>query len=184
MSRISQIYSEVFLYKFSKILSAAGGICLIVLAVITFLTVSIRLVALNFGLDARWLAGSYEFSELVMSMLFTLAVAWTWYQGGHIRIGIFRDSLTMRPKAMLDTVSALLATLFIAILVWAIWRGTLHSIAKGLTTDIKELPVAPFQIIYVIVMAHVFLVLSRSFLGLLAKVLGRHWGREPYLKGQ
>ena len=49
----------------------------------------------------------------------------------------------------------------------------MDSVELGNITTMIEMPVAPWQFVFAIVMAHVFFVLVRSFLGSVAKASGR-----------
>lgn len=170
-----------FLFRGSQILFVVAGAAVVLLMVITFVGVVFR----RSPLAGPWLQGGFEISELLMAMIAVLAIAYTWYIGGHIRIGLFRDRRTPRNKAVLDAVASFWGVVWVAAIVWSVWQVSMSSLTSGMGTGvlgigtgILGIPIAPFQIIFSIVMAHFFLVLLRSWLGFSARAGGRHMEHE------
>ncbi|MFH1032782.1 MAG: TRAP transporter small permease [Chloroflexota bacterium] len=183
LSKIGKWYSEFFLYKGALGLTVIARITLIVMMVINVMMVTIRkvLVVLGWTLGGG-IIGAYEITQMSMVVLTACACAYTWYSAGHIRIGLFRDGMKPRNRDILDAVVTFVGAAYIAILVWGLLLQTISFITRGGTTQIMRLPLTPFAIIFVIVMAHVFLVLSRSLVGLVSKAMGKKFAAEPYLK--
>ena len=189
MSRVLRVvnkgFSEYFLFKGSKVCAVGGGTFLLGLMVITFVTVIFRLIN-RLGLPVRtdWLVGGYEFSEMFMSMLTPLAMAYAWYTAGHVRIGLLRDRVGTRLRAAIDVVSALLGAGFVFFVAWGVWELSETSFALGRTSNLRDIPIGPFQIFFIVVMGHFIIVLLRSMVGLFAKMLGSRFANENYLEGQ
>ena len=173
-------FSEYFLFKGSKVLAVCGGAFLLALMMVTFITVIFRLLPMR----TDWLVGGYEFSEMFMSMLTPFAMAYAWYRAGHVRIGLIRDRLPTGPKALLDAISCLLGAIFCLSVAWGVWELSETSFAIGRSTNLRDIPIGPFQILFVVVMGHFLLVLLRSLVGLIAKGFGSRFANEPYLEGQ
>ena len=173
-------FSKYFLYEGSKVLAVAGGAFLLGLMMVTFITVFFRLLPIR----SDWLVGGYEFSEMFMSMLPPFAMAYAWYRAGHVRIGLVRDRLPTGPKAFLDAISALFGAIFCLAIAWGVWELSETSFLIGRASNLRDIPIAPFQILFVVVIGHFLLVLLRSIVGLIAKGFGSRFANEPYLEGQ
>ena len=173
-------FSEYFLFKGSKVLAVFGGGFLLALMMVTFITVVFRLLPMR----TDWLVGGYEFSEMFMSMLTPFAMAYAWYRAGHVRIGLVRDRLPTRPKAFLDAISALLGAVFCLSIAWGVWELSETSFTLARASNLRDIPIAPFQVLFVVVIGHFLLVLLRSLVGLIAKGFGKSFANEPYLEAQ
>ena len=173
-------FSEYFLFKGSKVLAVFGGLCLFCLILVTFITVVFR----SLPIRSDWLVGGYEFSQMFMAMLTPFAMAYAWYRGSHVRIGIVRDKVPPRMRALIDFISALLGAGFCVFVAWGVYNLGLTSLLINRTSNLRDIPIGPFQFLFVFVMAHFILVLIRSAIGLGAKALSSRFAHEPYLEGQ
>ena len=184
-SKIGKWYSEFFLFKASQRLSLLARIAFLVAILVNVVMVTVRKMFPAFGwMMGGGVVGGYEVTEISMVFMAACACAYTWYTAGHIRIGIVSDNMKERPRAILDTCCAFLAMLGIAILTWALFLQARTHAAMGTSTQISGIPIAPFMFIYTIVLAHVFLVILRSFIGLASKAMGKKFAHESYLEGQ
>lgn len=61
-----------------------------------------------FGIGSIWLSESIMYGH---ATLFMLAAAWTLHEGGHVRVDIFYADASVRSKAMIDLVGALVLLL-------------------------------------------------------------------------
>ena len=179
--RLGRAFSQVFLYKGSKILAVLAGVSLFFMMAITLVTMIFRKAPF---LPTTWVLGSYEFSQVAMAFLVTCGIAWTWYQAGHIRIGVIRDNVSPRKRAIIDVVAALCALVASVLVVWGVWQLMGLYLLYGRATELRGVPLWPFQVIFCIVVAHFCLVLLRSIMGLVAKARGSRWAEEPYLQKQ
>lgn len=189
MNRVLRIvnkgFSEYFLFKGSKVLVVGGGIFLLGLMVVTTVTVIFRLInRVGFAVRTDWLVGGYEFSEMFMSMLTPFAMAYAWYTAGHVRIGLLRDRFGPRRKAAIDVVSAVLGAVFVFFVAWGVWELSETSFLLNRTSNLRDIPIGPFQVLFVVTIGHFLIVLLRSLVGLTAKMLGSRFANEPYLEGQ
>lgn len=182
LSKIGKWYSEVFLYKSSVRLTIVCQVAMVVAMMANVIMVTLRKLFVVFGLPLGGVMSSYEITQLMMVFLATCAVGYTWYTAGHIRIGLFRDNMTEKTRCILDAVSAFLGALYVPFIVWGVYREFMSN--PHAFMSVSRIPTAPFMIIYCIVMAHVFLVLLRSFIGLASKAMGKQFAREPYLERQ
>ena len=93
------------------------------------------------------------------------AVAYTWYQGKHLRITFVREQCGPRARAILDAFASIVFMLWFALIAWAMWLVYEDSLWRGATTVIFKFPLAPFQFLFFVVAGHFVLVALRSFLG-------------------
>ncbi|MFW6125962.1 MAG: TRAP transporter small permease [Chloroflexota bacterium] len=180
LRRIDKVYSEYFLYKGSRVLLVGGGICLVALMLVTLFTV----IARSLPIRANWLVGGYEYSEMFVALLVPLAIGYTWYKAGHVRVGDIRNRLAPRKRAIIDVIACSMGVVYTALVVWGLWTQGMLNLSVGSATPLKELPIGPFQLVIAILFGHVFLVLLRSLVGLVAKAFGSKFANEPYLEGQ
>ncbi|MFC2006900.1 TRAP transporter small permease subunit [Chloroflexota bacterium] len=182
LGKVGKWYSEVFLYKASRwmVVLCAGGMLVSMMANVTMVAVRKPFAALGWHLGA--LIGAYEITQMMMVFMATCAIGYTWYTAGHIRIGLFRDNMKERTRNILDAISAFLAMLYVPVIVWVIYALFISN--PNAFTLVSRIPIGPFQIIYCVVMTHLFLVLLRSFIGLASKAMGKQFAREPYLERQ
>jgi len=185
LSKIGKWYSEVFLYKVSQWLIIVAGIALIVMMLVNFIVVTFRkfFVAVGWKMGAG-IAGGYEITQLAMVFLTACTVSYVWYTAGHVRVGILRDNLRERPRAILDALWAFLAMIYLALIVWGVFIQAGYHFAMGAYTPLNRIPIPPFMVVLYVVAAHACLVFLRSFIGLASKALGKKFARESYLQGQ
>jgi hypothetical protein len=65
-----------------------------------------------------------------------------------------------------------------------VWELSETSFAIGRASNLRDIPIGPFQVLFVVVMGHFLLVLLRSLIGFIAKGFGSRFANEPYLEGQ
>lgn len=185
LGKIGKWYSEIFLYKASRWLLIIGGIALLVMMVVNFVVVTFRklLVALGLKMGAGF-AGGYEITQLAMVILTVCTISYVWYTAGHVRVGIVRDIMKERPRALLDAFWALLATVYFALIVWGVFIQARMHAAMGAHTPLNDIPLYPFMVVLYVVAAHACLVFLRSFIGLVSKAMGKKFARESYLQKQ
>jgi len=164
-----------FLSVFSRFLAGAAGLCVILLMVITVVDVVCR----HTPLTAPWGSGGFEIAELLMAMVSVLAIAFCWYIGGHIRIGLLLEYCGSRGRAVLNVLACLFGVVFVLAIAWAVMSLGLHDIEFGAGTFILEIPLAPFKITFAIVLGHFILVLVRSLIAYIWRSSGRKV--EPWI---
>ena len=185
LSKIGKWYSELFLYKGTLNLTVIARIALFLMMLVNFMTVIFRKMFPAFGWKmGPGIAGAYEYTQVLMVVLAGCAAAYAWYTNGHIRIGLFRDNMRPRLRALWDAIVALIASAYMFIVVWGLFLKSGGLIASKVETPIAQIPYPPFAIIAVILLAHFFLVLLRSSIGLFSKSAGKEFAKEPYLQGQ
>ncbi len=179
--KANKAYSENFLWQATnKIFRPLAGASIVVMLIVTVITVAIRKLPIPGG----WARGGHEITEIGMLILVSFAIGYSWYVGSHIRIGLFRDRMSIRKKAILDTVSAFFGMLFFAMIFIAMWNLASWSQGHAITTELRNIPTAPLQFGSAILFVHACLVLMRSCVGLAAKASGSQFGHEPYLQRQ
>lgn len=184
LSKIGKWYSELFLYKGALRLTIIGRIVLLAMMLVTFTTVVFRKLFVAFGWKmGPGISGGYEYTQVIMVLLACTAAAYAWYTAGHIRIGLLRDNMRERPRAIWDAVVALIGAAYIALVVWGLYLQFDHQVASRIKTPIANIPITPFSIMAVVILGHFFLVLLRSVIGLVSKGMGKKFARDPYLQG-
>jgi TRAP-type mannitol/chloroaromatic compound transport system permease small subunit len=85
----------------------------LVIVLVQFALVVVRYV---FGLGSIWLTETVIYGN---ATLFMLAAAWTLRVGGHVRVDIFYAEASLRARAIIDLIGALLLLLpFTLVLLW------------------------------------------------------------------
>lgn len=185
LGKIGKWYSEIFLFKASRGLAVLAQTAIVVAMLVNLIMVTIRKLFPILGIKmGGGIVGGYEVTQTAMVFIGTCAAAYTWYQGGHVRVGVIRDNMKERAKSILDAIVIILGMAYIATVAYAVALQAPSYIRMGAYTPLTRIPLGPFMIIYVIVMAHVFLVFMRSAIGLISKAMGKKFAVEPYLKGQ
>ncbi len=169
LKKIDRVVTGRFLFGGSKILAWVATVAVVLLTLVTVVTVVVR----RSPWAGSWLAGGFEISEVLMVVVSICALAYCWYVGGHVRIGLLRDHRGPRVRAIFDAVSVLFGITFVVSLSWGMWELSATSRAFGLGTMVLEIPYAPFELTVVIGMAYFSLVLLRSLIGFIAKAVGR-----------
>jgi TRAP-type mannitol/chloroaromatic compound transport system permease small subunit len=83
---------------------------------IEFVLVVLRYI---FGIGSIWLSESVVYGH---AAVFLLAAAWTLREGGHVRVDIFYADASLRTKAAIDLLGALLLLLpFTLAVLWLAW---------------------------------------------------------------
>ena len=166
--RCDRVISGRLLFKGSQILATVVAVSILLLMVITFIGVIGR----HSPWAGAWLTGGNEISGLLMGEVAVFAAAYCWYIGGHLRIGLLRDRCSPRIKAGLDAVCSFIFLAWTAAIVWGMVGMSMTNVTEGVGTVLVGIPIGPFQIVFLLVMAHFALVLLRSFLGLSSKASG------------
>jgi TRAP-type C4-dicarboxylate transport system permease small subunit len=176
-------YSEVFLYKGSRYLAITSQIALIVAMVVNVIMVVVRKLFVALGIRmGGGIVGGYEFTQCAMVFMTGAAFAWTWYNAGHIRIGLMRDVMKEKPKALLDAFWTLICFIYFILIVWSIFLQFNVNLKIHSYTPLTRIPISPFIFIFGVILAHATLVLLRSLVALISKGLGKTFARDPHLK--
>ncbi|MFC1916916.1 TRAP transporter small permease [Chloroflexota bacterium] len=170
LSRWEAAISRVTLFGAAQIGAWIVGVCIVLMGLVTFLTVVLRRSPLAGG----WMIGGIEIVQILMAMVSVFALAFTWYLGGHIRIGLIRERVrSPRKRGLLDGAATFLGMLWIAAATWGLWGVSMNNLYLGSATTMQGIREAPFLLAFFIAMGHFAFVLLRSFLGLTAKGSGR-----------
>ena len=165
---VERSVAEAFLHKPARFCVHVTGA-----AVLGMLFANFFLVAIRHTPWAGSLSGlTYETTELLMSIGTVWAVAYTWYQGKHLRITFIREKCGPRARAILDALASFVFMLWFGLIAWAMWLVYQDFLWRGATTVIFKIPLAPFQLLFFIVAAHFVLVALRSFLGASSRAAG------------
>jgi TRAP-type transport system small permease protein len=109
----------------------------------------------------RPLLGADEIIDVSMVALVFLAVGYTGFHKGHVRVDLVTSHLPKRVQSILDNIASLLGAGYWAVLGWqAAVRAWASIFQRRESTDVLDIPVTPF----VLVMAVGCLILSLQLL--------------------
>ena len=157
------------LYQGSRVLTVIAGINIMALMVIVVVDVISR----HSPINPPWGSGGFEISEMLMVLVSTMAVAWCWYAGGHIRIELVLERVSSRRRVILNILASFCSIIWLVAVTWSVMQITTNNIKFGLTTDLLKIDVWPFQLIFVVVMSHFGLVMLRSLVEYIRMAFGR-----------
>jgi len=104
------------------------------------------------------IVGTVEVTELIMGMMIYLAIGYTTFLRGHIRVDILIILFSKRVQAILDLITGLIALVFTGLISWHLFIQAASKIEMNDLTQIWELPVWPSA--FVMAIASIFLVTS------------------------
>ena len=87
------------------------------------------------------LTGTTEISQLMMIIIVFPALGWAAIDRAHIRVDLLVNQLPNRPKAILSSITLLIA---LGIYIIIAWRSFLESAVVNRQTSLINLPFAPF----------------------------------------
>lgn len=104
-----------------------------VMGVISALTIAVMMLSTTTDTFSRYffnypLSGVFELNEVILVICVYLALAWTQFSRGHIRVNIFLQRLSSRNLAVMDMVAWSACLAFISLVAWQSTIGAWHSI--------------------------------------------------------
>jgi tripartite ATP-independent transporter DctM subunit len=104
-------------------------------------------VCLRYVFDSP-IVGSYELNEFMMAVVVSFGLAYTAMHRGHINVDLLITRMGARSQAVINTITALLAVGFFALMTWRcfIYAGKMRM--DGYTSQSLSLPIYPF--VYVV----------------------------------
>jgi TRAP-type transport system small permease protein len=122
----------------NRSLAVIGMLLLLPLMLMTTLDVLSR------GLFNRPLVGVYELSSYLLAGFVLLGIAFTYQEGGHVRIELLISHLPRRVAAMLDALTTLLSLAVVTILIWQGWK---LGISETAVSEQLRIPEVPFRLL-------------------------------------
>lgn len=116
----------------------AGAVVLAVMLLLTFADVVGREV-----LSAPIVA-NIEMIQLLMGLVVYLGVSLTTRVRGHVRVDILLNLLPRRARAVADSVTLGLCTVFVAAMAWRLYARAVAKFDNGDETDLWKIPTWPF----------------------------------------
>lgn len=156
---------ERFIFPIIRLINKAGLGILFVMMLLTVADVIGRYF-FNFPI-----AGAFELTEVMLSLLVFFSIAYTQIHKGHISIDIISSRLTPMKKAIMDTLMYFLCLLLAILLTWQLGVHAKRLWLGGNVSGVLEIPYYPFVILLTFGSALFSLVLIGDFLRSLAKVL-------------
>lgn len=120
------------------------------------------------------LPGTIEVSEVVMTYIIFLPMAWIQSKGGHIRMTLFSDRLSDRGKIGMEILVSLASILVLGMITWFTGVRALESVMSGeYRQSIIYVPVFPGRIAIALGSGLYFLHLLFEFPGYISQFLRR-----------
>lgn len=118
----------------------------------------------------RPIPGTVEVIELTMGMMIFLAIGYTTFLRGHIRVDILITQLSPRVQAFLDLLTLTIGLGFAALISWRLFLLASSRISNNDLTQIWELPVWPAA--FIMAISSLLMVTTLALqLGLAARVV-------------
>lgn len=142
-----KVFNDWLLVKGSRLLFVLAGIMMVV----QVLTVVVDALFRRLPWPHPFHGGGLELEELQMAMLTAMMLGYTWFLRGHIRIELFREKMKPRLGAVADTFAGVCGLVYSAAVFRGILRNTLNNFSLDMRTDMLDLPIAPFQMLFTLV---------------------------------
>ena len=109
------------------------------------LFLAMAVVVANIILRAVWrpLPGTVEMSEILGAILLALGVAHCAISDGHISVDFFVSKLSIKLRAIVDSITALIALIFLSALSWQSIQQAARMFERGVTTAHLKIPSYP-----------------------------------------
>jgi tripartite ATP-independent transporter DctM subunit len=135
--RVSQSLATV-VFPFSRIMNSVGGV---VLAAMMFLTAADVLLRYIFN---RPITASYEFTQLMLSIVIIFSLAYVTIRREHIRIDFFISKFPAKFQTWVNCITTIIGILALVLISWQSFRYGLMLKEGGDTTAILLIPLWPF----------------------------------------
>lgn len=108
--------------------------------------VMLLVVASTFGryVFAEPIPDSFDIARLLIGACLFWGFAVVGLRGGHIQVDLLADFATPGIRRAIDTFAWILLFVFICLLVWKVWDGTLNAMTTNQKTYDLRLPIWPF----------------------------------------
>ena len=120
--------------KLSRLDGWMGAGCLIALTLLMLAEVIVRALSNVFPWVPADIPVAWEYGSYLMAACFTFGAAMTLRAGGHIRVSLVLARLSPGARRMLEGTAALIATIFIGFMAYAMVRFTWGSYTRGQTS--------------------------------------------------
>lgn len=107
------------------------------------------------------IVGAVEITELIMGMMIYLAIGYTTFLRGHIRVDVLITHFPLRVQAILDFITGIIATGFAGFICWRLFLQAASRIDNNDLTQIWEIPIWPFA--FVMAISSVLMITSLLF---------------------
>ena len=162
--------AEAVLFKFGKWVTYVAAVCILCILFMNWFVVGQRLTPWAGAMSGI----PYEVTGFLMGIASIVAIAFTWYQGAHIRITFFRERAGPRARAALDALGALCFMGWTGAMAWGTWWAAQDAIVRGKCSMVACIPEAPFRFVFWFAALHFMVVLLRSFIGATLRALKTH----------
>ncbi len=122
----------------TRIISIVGAVVLAIMMLLTAADVILRY------LFSRPIAGSYELTVFMMSLLVAFSLAYTGVQKAHIRIDVVINKLSDRVRAFIDSITYLVSVGILGVITWQSILYAQMLKAGGNTSGTLFIPIYPF----------------------------------------
>ncbi len=169
MTRDTEIAANSLPGRAVNWLARAGAVALAAMAAITFIDVVGREI-IDWPLPAK-----RELTEILMVGLVYMGMGLTTWLRGHIRVDIVFLLMPQRVRAIFDSVTFLIATVFVTLMGWQLFERMVTKYEKGDITELWEIPWWPVALVATICTLVMALALLAQWIDAVARVAS---GRE------
>lgn len=120
--------------RLSRLDGWLGAGCLIALTLLMLAEVIVRALSNVFPWVPADIPVAWEYSSYLMAACFTFGAAMTLRAGGHIRVSLVLARLSPEARRVLEGAAALVATIFVGFMAYAMVRFTWGSYTRGQTS--------------------------------------------------
>jgi len=120
--------------KLSRLDGWLGAGCLIALTLLMLAEVIVRALSNVFPWVPADIPVAWEYGSYLMAACFTFGAAMTLRAGGHIRVSLVLARLSPGARRVLEGTAALIATIFVGFMAYAMVRFTWGSYTRGQTS--------------------------------------------------
>lgn len=112
-----------------------------------------------FRIFAGVIPGTYELVEILIVVVAGFALSDTEIHHRQTRVDMVTSHLPKNMKRWLENVSYLISLVYWAIIAWASLNITIDKAAKGETTDVLNISIIPFRVIWILGLVLICLVI-------------------------
>ncbi|MFC1946275.1 TRAP transporter small permease [Chloroflexota bacterium] len=129
---------------FGAIIHAVNVVAVVVLAAMMLLTTAD--VFLRYTVS-KPITGVTEITEWMMVTLGFLALSWTAYKRGHLKVDLVMTRFSPRVQGIADSITLFLGLLGYIIITWRGFVAGISALEQGMTKSLYYIPIGPFYFV-------------------------------------
>ena len=162
-------------YKISKIIAYISMAAMMFVTILTTVDVILRLVSSATGANV-FVQGTYEVTQLFMTLMVFLVYAVTERDDGHVNVTILTAKLPMIPRHILKVIVNGITTVFITLLTYCSWQQAVSYKNGGVTSTVLFIPYLPFAFLMTVGILMLDIIFIFKFINsIITTVKGDEW---------